>query len=342
VIKKMRKELDFSQLIRPAPRYAKLSQSGCHIWCGSMVRDDSGLCHLFYSRWPSANGFQAWVSHSEVARAVSENPLGPYRYSDVSLSERGEGFWDGFSTHNPSVKKFGDKYYIYYTGNFGDRRIVRDPQDLNWSHRNNQQIGVAVADHPAGPWQRFDRPIIEIKDDPENSDLLCVSNPSVTACPHGYLMIYKAVERKRPLPFGGPVVHRVALAEDPKGPFKKYPKSIFTHQEINFAAEDPYVWYSVSDQRYYAIVKDMGGYFTKKGVSLALFCSEDGFLWETAENVMVSGLSINWEDGGELVRRIERPQLWFENDRPAILFAAVMPVRGESFNVHIPLKDCYE
>ena len=31
-----------------------------------------------------------------------------------------------------------------------------------------------------------------------------------------YLMIYKAVGKERSLPFGGGVVHRVAVADDPK------------------------------------------------------------------------------------------------------------------------------
>ena len=32
-----------------------------------------------------------------------------------------------------------------------------------WVNRNNQRIGVAVADDPNGPWKRFDKPLIDAK-----------------------------------------------------------------------------------------------------------------------------------------------------------------------------------
>jgi hypothetical protein len=91
-------------------------------------------------------------------------------------------------------------------GNTGDRNKV---SGLNWSHRNNQRIGVAVADSPAGPWKRFDKPLIDTT--PGFHDAQCLANPTVTERPDGgYLMVYKAVAEKKPQPFGGPVVHIVA------------------------------------------------------------------------------------------------------------------------------------
>jgi hypothetical protein len=30
---------------------------------------------------------------------------------------------------------------------------------LNWTHRNHQRIGVAIADSPNDTWQRFDQPL---------------------------------------------------------------------------------------------------------------------------------------------------------------------------------------
>ena len=48
-------------------------------------------------------------------------------------------------THNPTVIRARGKYYLYYMGNTGDGSF--------WSHRNNQRIGVAVADKPEGPWR---------------------------------------------------------------------------------------------------------------------------------------------------------------------------------------------
>ncbi|MCX7010733.1 MAG: GDSL-type esterase/lipase family protein [Kiritimatiellaeota bacterium] len=100
-------DYDFTALIQPAPATAKFSDPDYYIWCGTMVRGDDGKCHLFYSRWPHKNGFNAWVTHSEVAHAVGDSPLGPFKHKDVALPERGKEFWDGHCTHNPTVLRFG-------------------------------------------------------------------------------------------------------------------------------------------------------------------------------------------------------------------------------------------
>lgn len=69
----------------------------------------------------------------------------------------------------------------------GNRGDLAATQGLNWVHRNNQRIGVAVSDSPDGPWQRFDKPLVEPT--PGFHDALCCNNPSVTARPDGgYLM----------------------------------------------------------------------------------------------------------------------------------------------------------
>ena len=141
---------------------------------------------------------------------------------------------------------------------------------MKFTHRNNQRIGVAVATSPNGPWARFDTPLIDISPDSLSHDALMVSNPSVTMRPDStFLLIYKAVGKKNKPPFGGPVVHLTATSDSPAGPFIKQQVPVFTIKDVHFPAEDPYIWYQ--GDRYYAIVKDMNGYFTKAGRSLALF-----------------------------------------------------------------------
>src|SRR5579871_6545066 len=144
-------DLDLREWIQPAPASSRFSDPGYYVWCGSMVRDDKGTCHLFYSRWPQHLGFYAWVSHSEIAHAVADNPQGPYRAKDVALPPRGKEFWDGLCTHDPTVMRFGSKYYLYYMGNTADHYMGDHPDpkvmdQQRWAHRNNQRIGVAVAD----------------------------------------------------------------------------------------------------------------------------------------------------------------------------------------------------
>jgi len=326
--------MNFSSLMQPVPDRARFAEPGYFVWCGTMVRDGEGMCHLFYSRWREDYGFNAWVTHCEIARAVSRDPLGPYHPVDVVLPARGREYWDGLCTHNPTVKYFGGRYYLYYTGNTGDGLVT---SGLNWVHRNNQRVGVAVADHPAGPWRRFDKPLIDTT--PDWYDALCCNNPSVTdRTGGGYLMVYKAVGDKGALPFGGPVVHVVATSDDPAGPFVKSPHPVFVKEGVQFPAEDPFIWNQQG--MYYAIVKDMNGYFTGAGRSLALFESQDGFDWKAAPHPLVSGTEFRRENGGtQKLLALERPQVWFENGRPAVLFCAADDGGSptHTFNVHIPL-----
>ena len=331
-------DYDFSALLQPVPRTAKWADTNYDIWCGSAVQGDDGKYHLFYSRWPRKLGHKAWVTHSEVAHAVSDSPFGPWQHRDVTLPARGTNFWDGSCTHNPTVLRLGPKFYLYYMGNYGDG-VVRQP--LNWEHRNRQRIGVAVADSPNGPWQRFDKPVLDISSDTNAPDALMVSNPSVARRPEGgVLMIYKAVGLKRAAPFGGPVVHLVATSDSPTGPFKKRPGEVFGAKGVMFAAEDPFIWRGVD--RYWAVVKDNDGHFTQRGYSLALWESADGLDWKLAQHPFVANPStIRWADGHqEKLTALERPQVVFENGEPLALCCAAAgdAARDGSFNIQIPLR----
>ncbi len=327
-------DLDFQKLLQPLPPPAKFSDPDYYIWCGSAVKGEDGKYHLFYSRWPRQLGHNAWVTHSEIAHAVSDSAFGPYQHRDVALPARGKQFWDGLCTHNPTIQKFGGKYYLYYMGNTGDGVNMKT---LNWTHRNNQRIGVAVADRPEGPWTRFDKPLIAPT--PGFYDALCCANPSVTARPGGgYLMVYKAVGDKNPPPFGGPVLHCVATSHSPTGPFEKHPEPVFKKEGVAFAAEDPFIW--SQNGGYLAIVKDNDGHFAAAGKSLALFQSADGFKWELAAHPLVSATEVTWQDGRQQkLHSLERPQLLFENGVPiALLCAADEDNKREfSYNLQIPL-----
>jgi predicted GH43/DUF377 family glycosyl hydrolase len=329
-------ELNLQSIMQKVPESAKFINDSFFIWGGSLVKSrHDEKYHLFYSRWPRKLGMNAWVTHSEIAHAISDSPFGPFEFKSIALPARGEKYWDGLVTHNPTIHFFDGKYYLYYMGNTGDGRANKD--GLNWTHRNNQRIGIAIAENPNGPWNRFSKPLIDVSPDTLAHDALMVSNPSVTKMADGkYLMVYKAVAKKGKMPFGGPVVHLTAIADNPEGPFIKQLKPVFTAQNLDFPAEDPFVWYD--DKCYYAIVKDMNGAFTGAGRSLALFCSEDGLNWKKASHPLVSKLEIAWEnETKQKVIALERPQLFFENGEMIALLCAVNENITHSFNVQIPL-----
>ncbi len=330
-------ELDLQSIMQQVPESAKFINDSFYIWGGSLVKSHfDEKYHLYYSRWPRKLGMNAWVTHSEVAHAVSDSPFGPFEFKNVALPARGENYWDGLVTHNPNIHFFNEKYFLYYMGNTGNGKAV--PNELNWEHRNNQRIGVAVSDNPNGPWHRLNKPLIDVSPDSLAHDALMVSNPTVTKTPDNrYILIYKAVAKKGKMPFGGPVVHLAAISDKPDGPFRKQMNPIFTARDFEFPAEDPYIWYE--DSTCYAIVKDMSGAFTNAGRSLALFCSDDGLNWEKAKHPLVSKLEIHWENGlKQKVHALERPQLYFENGKLVAMLCAVNETLDHSYNIQIPLK----
>lgn len=306
-----------------------------------MVRGVDERCHLLYARWPRALGHAAWVTDSEIAYATAVDPLGPYEHQGIALAARGESFWDGRCTHNPTVACFDRRYYLYYMGTRGEPYPAGPENGLNWSYRNHQNIGVAVADHPAGPWQRSDEPLFAMNASVPGTSArhICCSNPTVAQRPDGkFLMIYKAVEDQHEPPFYGPVVHRVAIADEPTGPFVTLREKIFEANGVSFPAEDPVIW--VEGHRWYAIVKDMGGYFTGRGKSMAGFTSDDGIVWKPADDPLVCVPEIHNEDGTtNTLSALERPQVYLENGKVRVLFCAAEPdaSRTHSFNVHIPV-----
>lgn len=333
-------DLDLAARLQPVPASGVFSDQGYYVWCGTMVRAGDGRYHLYYSRWPKTLGFSAWVTHSEIAHAVGDTPLGPFHFAGVALGARGRQFWDGLCTHNPTVLRIDGKYYLYYTGNTGDGKAVAS---LNWTHRNNQRIGVAVATSPNGPWLRMARPVLDVSPDAGAADSLVTNNPTVFQRADGrYQMIYKAVGRERPLPFGGPVVHLTATSNLPTGPFVKQMRPIFLAPGVDFPAEDPFAWYDRGRNRYYAIVKDNKGDFTHAGRSLVLWESPDGFDWKLAAHPLVSTTDITWADGRKQhLNALERPQLLFdESGQPVVLLCAAdtSSDHAETFNVRIPLS----
>lgn len=326
--------LDFRATLRPTPRHSVLSHPDWCIWGGTMARGPDGKYYLIFARWPIAEGHNAWVTHSELAVAVADHPLGPYRILGPALPGAGGDAWDAEVTHNPSMIVWQGKYYLYYMG-------TRGPGGW-WDYRNRQRIGVAVADHPAGPWERFGQPVLDVTDGAW--DCLMTSNPSCAIGPDGRLvMLYKGVGQEQELPRGGPVLCGVAMADHPLGPFVKHPEPIIANPEQSWAVEDSFGWYQ--DGLYYALAKDYHGYFTggAKGTT-ALFWSSDGITWQPQMGEEAVPLQIAWEDGAvQPVHRLERMQIWFQQGRPAVLFLACLPEKGDlCFNVHVPLAGLVE
>ncbi|MCX6216715.1 glycoside hydrolase family protein [Spirosoma sp.] len=341
--------LDLNALMQPIQPRSILRDPDWFIWGGGMVRTADGVCHMLFARWPRKEGFNAWVTHSEIAHATSNDPLGSWTVTG-SIFERRPGFWDADNLHNPLIQEFDGKYYLYYSGNFGPRNGTKDGW---WIHRNNQRLGVAVADHPAGPWKRFDKPLLDRT--PGSFDGLLVNSPTVARSRAGqYVMVYKGVS-EGPMPFGGKVRMGLATATNPLGPWKKENITLFDHPTEPFPTDDNFIWYQPTgngEGRFYAIVKDYRGFYTKQArpgsvekESLVLFTSETGRDWTLAAHPFVSDFHLRWANGSvsDRLHRLDQPQVWLENGKPSVLFLAVKAKDDAddsdiSYNIQIKLK----
>ena len=341
---------DFGRMIPDTlPPSAAYREPGWCLWDPCVIRDDHGKYFLYYSRWPTKLGFDAWCTHAEIAWATADKPEGPYQFRGIALPSRGAAFWDGHSVFNTCVIRAEGKYFLYYTGNrgTGDWKSERPVKSMSaewWIHRNAQCIGVAVADSPEGPWKRMDKALIE--PGPGFGQTI-VNVPNMIKLPGGgYRMYYKTLG-EGPGKFGGGVFHFGADTPTPLGPFARYPEPMVNKNKLmpdvgkrfDFHIDDHFEWHQ--DGRFYAIVKDHDApYLTPHGRSLLLFESPDGRSWKPSQQALVKDFSIHWQDRGrESYARLEMPKLLLDGDKPRLLSLAALPVNGkESFLVVIPLK----
>lgn len=343
--------LDFTCRLGTIEPGNKLQEEGFYVWGGSAIRGEDDKYYLFYSRWKEGTEGRApedrrvfkdmkgWLKYCEIAAAVSDSPAGPFTH--IATVIRGTGNadrWDCFNAHNPHIKRFGGKVYLYFIAN---QPVEHDDRWVQMV--DGQRIGVAVAksvkDLIAGRFQRSSQPLIN----PDGINTFCRTvNPSVTKGRDGrYLMMFKS----RSAPKGGHMVHWVAAADSPDGPFKLVGPALTDPQ---YSAEDPYFWYDRGRDCYYAIVKDFSDSkrsLTPQFGALGLIVSERGWSdWRVAAHPLVSLREYTETTG---VRRslanLERPQLLFDaKGNPSVLYCAAAekdPFKGTpSFNLHFSIQ----
>ncbi len=360
-------DFNFVEMQQPIPMNAKLEHPDWFTWGASVLEGDDGKFHMVYCRWPKKYPFgNGWLIDAELCYAVADNPSGPFKHVKTVLTGRkSEGYynaWDGASVYNPHLKKFGNKYYLYYTGN-------HDPYTKGYSTNRpvlvrHQCIGViefdSMKDLENGYFKRSEKPLLiplskygfNVPQSEEYGDKehitpanIVVVNPSVALGPDGkYVMVFKGWRNQKGF---GPV-HGVAIADFPIGPFTVQANPVFEipiGENMIAMAEDPFIWFDKTRESFYALVKDFNGEITKAGPSIALFKSQDGIKWDLAKNLLASDLTIQWEGGEkQKVAHLERPQLLFNKiGEPIMLYAACavsspFEEDGHSFNIHIPLK----
>ena len=313
-----------------------------HNWGSSIIKGEDGKYHLFYAQMSKKIGFKSWLTDGVVSHAVSDSPAGPYTHKKTILKGRGPGYWDAYTAHNPRIKFFDGKYYLYYIStNTGDSKLSKKEFDQARNGvitnefralvRMNQRIGVAVSESVNGPWKRFDQPILE----PSGPIAQITCNPAVSQRPDGgYIMILRGDKPNVKYANGKWPDHNelirsqaIALSNSPLGPWEIQPKPAVG----NLNSEDPAIWYDKKRGRYYGIYHAFG--------YMAMITSVDGINWEKAKHYKVLDKALKKADGTEIfANRLERPFIYVENGVAKVLTVAVLEENQNSYSLFIPLQ----
>ena len=347
------------------------------VWGGSVVRGGDGRYHMFYSIFdagPDDPPFSdAWLLSSRIAYAVSDRADGGFVFQRILLEgahrEGRPEAWDAQAVHNPHVKTFDGRYYLYYTGS-------RDPgpqpegspgEALPKRGRiqQTQKIGVldcaTLEDLVNGRFQRPEQPLLAPRTRVKCWNVIDPSPPGTTALPDNLVVVNPSVvfrpsDRKYLLYFKGNLydpawrgVHGVAVGDSPTGPFLPLDDFVFdVHMPDGrlASAEDPYVWYRQESRLFHAVFKDFSGRITRSGPGLALMVSPDGLHWRVPENPLFALRQITFEDGSVLqVAHLERPQLLIDPGGEPVAFYAACSVEpagektdGSTFNIQMNIR----
>lgn len=340
----------FASRLRPAPKGGGFSLDDYWVWCSSVTQGDDGRFHMFAARWPRKYPFyHGYLAASEIVRASSDTPVGPYRFEEVVLPVRGQDYWDGRMTHNPYILKYGNEYLLFYigatySGDIPDRarmdalrsRPGGNGETFPWY--SSIRIGVARSQSVFGPWKRPPLPTFDI--DPKGWDNTVVTNPSPCISPDGRILLYY---RSAGAKLG------LAIAPDPDNSFDRFAERPVLDPGEGLRIEDPCIFWL--NDHYEMVCKDLTGDITGEFHAAAHLISPDGMEWQAAPHIKAWSRTILWDDGTTTTQgSIERPFILFQSGAPSYLFAATADGPGphegrpghyfaeNTWNMVIPLR----
>ena len=121
---------------RPAKPYVgwrSVSTTDILVW--------EGKYYLYYQGFMEASGKRG--DDCPVAVSYADSPDGPWTPTHKIVIPNGDqGTWDQYSIHDPYPLIYKNKIYLYYKSDSGEKgKLVR-------------MQGLAIADHPLGPFQK--------------------------------------------------------------------------------------------------------------------------------------------------------------------------------------------
>ena len=228
------------------------------VWCGSPIQIKDKY-YLFFSAWesgPEIPSFaNSWMLYSKIGCAVSDSPNGNFHRLKIFLKGRKDQgdstAWDAQVVHNPLIKKFNGKYYLYYGASKDPGSLPAGTEGAQQSKqvrtRLNQKIGViefnSIEDLMAGRFIRFNRPLLSPRTRVINIEIMNPSPPGTVAGPDNLIVVNPAVvfrpsDKKYLLYFKGNIydpewrgVLGVALSDSPAGPFVATDNFVFDFKD---------------------------------------------------------------------------------------------------------------
>ncbi|MEP4077231.1 glycoside hydrolase family protein [Haloferula sp.] len=284
-----------------------VEEPGYHVWGSSPVIGPEGKTHLFVARWPLSSTFNGWLTHSEIARYVGDQPEGPFKFQEVVVKGSGKETWDHGAPHNPNIQKVGDRYVLSFIANAGGKKHERVA---------SQRIGMMIADHPAGPWKRLgkDGLVLSPPEDPKvwsHQSTVGVNNPALFAHPDGRIFLYYKAMKKGDVRRMG-----VAIADQVEGPYVFHPKPLTSNES---EIEDGYAFYE--DGKVHLLTTHV-----RAGT---------GYLWGSKDGLNFGQPILGYDkapkylgdkkvNAGKVLRgkKFERPQVLLQDGQPTHLFVA--------------------
>lgn len=309
--------------ILPAEPNSGYQPSNTDSWGASVLKDDSGIYHMWVSVVENNCDIEYWARNSKVIHATSSTPEGPYTYQAEAFPvmahevdvKRGQGNnWIAFLT--AGVDNNGNLAYSDYGA-----PCICDPSTQqptgNCNHgASTEPTVICTASSPYGPWSD---PIVILEPD----TLLDGIDANFSAVVHndGSLV---GLWRTYPL---GSQVHWVTASNylDPSSyiwqeqetPLFSAPYDGFTSEGL----EDMYVYYDEVRDVYHAILHDMvalegAPYYDGLGHAY----STDGINWIYTGEAASS--NVNFTDGTTTYSARARPHFLIEDGQITHLITA--------------------
>jgi len=167
------------------------------------------LCSLLAGQENSSGSDWAELLSRSIERSTTEFIQVP---GPNPILIPGENGWDSRVIEAADILKDHDTYYFYYHA---------------VGEKGSYQLGVATADHPLGPWKKYENnPILEVGPEGSWDDIHVACAYIVKEHADQYYMWYSAKGSGRDEELGRNVWEiGLATASNPFGPWKKYEKN---------------------------------------------------------------------------------------------------------------------